>query len=65
MNTGLRKTLENVQYNMIHKYYPKKIIKQYFPGNNIIFSNGDEDSFLYINIRYYCYYIYLCIFNIS
>ena len=45
MDIKLIKILEDVQYNMIHGYYPNKIISKYYIHDNLKFII--DDSILY------------------
>lgn len=45
MNIKLESILNNIQRNMIEKYYPNSIINKYSAKHNIVFNVVDKDYY--------------------
>lgn len=57
MDIKLIKILEDVQYNMIHGYYSRKIISKYYIHDNLRFVIGDSIFYYGGDHKYYYFYI--------
>ena len=64
MDIKLRKILEDVQYNMIHGYYPNKTLRKYYIHDNLKFVIDNNIFYYGGDHKYYYFYIWLMINDI-
>ena len=64
MDIKLRKILEDVQYNMIHGYYPNKTLRKYYIHDNLKFIIDDSIFYYSGDHKYYYFYIWLMVNDI-
>lgn len=64
MGIKLINILEDVQYNMMHGYFSRKIVDRYYIHNNLKFVMNDNIFYFAGDHKYYYFYIWLIMYGV-